>query len=128
MTTDRSIDDIAAAFRRFADRECHGIAPLYQALAAAVAADEPVLALAAETPAGRPIPNMLLAAVHYLLLADADDPLARHYRSLTPDPAPPAAAWPLFRQFCLAHRAAIAELLRSRVVNTNEIRRGRVSI
>ncbi len=123
MTTDRSTDDIAAAFRRFADRECHGIAPLYQVLAAAVAEDESVLSLAAEARAGQPIPNMLLAAVHYLLLADADDPLARHYRSLTPDPAPPAAAWPLFRQFCLANRAAITELLRSRAVNTNEIGR-----
>ena len=123
MAIDRSIDDIAAAFRRFAERECHGIAPLYEALAAAVAEDESVLALAALTPSGQPVPNMLLAAVHYLLLADADDPLARHYRSLTPDSAPPAAAWPLFRRFCLAHRAAIAELLGSRVVSTNEIGR-----
>ena len=123
MPTDLSIDDTAADFRRFSERECRGVAPLYQALAAAIAEDEAVLSLAATAAAGQPAPNLLLAAVHYLLRADADDPLSRHYHSLTPNPAPPAAAWPHFRRFCLAHRDAIAELLRSRAVNTNEIGR-----
>jgi hypothetical protein len=118
------LDDLAARFRRFAARECRGLSPLYEALAEAIAEDPDVLALAAAARPGQPVPNLFLAAVHDLLLADAGAaPLAAFYPSLTAAPAPPTAAWSAFRDFALARREAIAERLDARAVNTNEVGR-----
>lgn len=71
-----------------------------------------------------PLPNLLLASVHHLLLREApNDDLARFYPSLTAAPAPAASAFPAFREFCLARRGRIAALLRVRGVVTSEARR-----
>ncbi len=116
--------ELAQRFRRFADRECTGVSPLYEALARAVAADPSLLALGARARPGQPVPNMLFAAVHFLLLGAAPgDPLARFYPDLTERPGPPEAAVPAFRAFCLRHEGAIAAILRTRVVSTNEVLR-----
>ena len=55
---------------------------LYARLSAGVLEDPELLALAATAPAGQPPPNLLFAAVHYLLLRGASHPLARLYPSL----------------------------------------------
>ncbi len=120
-------DDLAARFRRFAARECRGVSALYEALAIAVGDDSEILRLAAVTRPGQPVPNLLFAAVYFLLLEEAakaaPDPLAAFYGTLTETPSPAAAAWPAFRNFCLARREPIAVLLRARAVNTNEVGR-----
>ena len=101
--------------------------PLYAALAGEVAGDETVLALAARIDEDKLPPNMLLAAVHALLLSEySKDPLARFYRSLTQRPAPPDEAWPEFRRFCLAHAVEILLLCRQRRTSTNEVQRAAV--
>lgn len=113
--------DAAKAFRTFADREAKGISPLYQALADAVAEDSTLFDLAQQARHGQPLPNMLFAAVHALLLSrKSTDALAGYYRSLTSDPAPPDVAFPIFRRFCLDRREELRTLLASRVVGTNE--------
>ncbi len=115
---------LAEVFHRFAERECRGVSPLYEALARGVAADPRLLALAARARPGQPPPNMLLAAVHALLLEGArGDPLARFYPDLTAEPQMPVAAAPSFRAFCLGHEDAIAAILGARVVSTNEVAR-----
>jgi hypothetical protein len=75
--------------------------------------------------AGQPVPNLLFAAVHLLLAGEPEkgDPLARYYPSLAEPAEPPADAFPAFRQFCLGHADAIAEILGRRSVNTNEVGR-----
>jgi len=116
--------DLSTRFRRFADRECRGVSPLYQALARAVAKDDDILALAACAPPEQPRPNMLFAAVRALLLGSAaDDPLNRFYADLTAKPAPARRAFPVFRAFCLRHNAVLADILSKRVVSTNEAAR-----
>jgi hypothetical protein len=120
MPNDRSL---AARFARFAAEECAGYSPLYERLAAGVAGDAGLLALAAHAGPGQPPPNLLLGAVHYLLLRDADDPLAAFYPSLARDPAPAGEAYPAFRAFCLARGDEIAALLATRRVQTNEVGR-----
>ena len=116
--------DLAAHFRRFAERECAGTSPLYQALAQAIAADPELLELACQARPGQPAPNMLLATVHALLLGDrGGDPLAAFYPDLTLPVGAPERAFPAFRDFCLRERAAIGEILRARVVSTNEVAR-----
>ncbi|MBI4202038.1 MAG: DUF2332 family protein [Chloroflexi bacterium] len=57
----------AQRFRRFAERECSGRLPLYERLALSIAEGPALLALAAHARSGQPIPNLLLAAVHFLL-------------------------------------------------------------
>jgi len=98
--------------------------PLSAALAEGVAADAELLALAAEIPEDRMPPNMLLAAVQFLLRPD--DPLARFYASRTAEPLPPEGAYPHFRRFALAERDAILTLCRTRRTSTNEVQRAAV--
>ncbi len=113
--------ELARRFRLFAERECRGVSPLYEALAKAVAEDSALLALAGKARAGQPPPNLLFAAVQALLLADGqDEPLARFYASVTASPAPAREAFPAFRTFCLRRRRAIEATLSRRVVSTNE--------
>ncbi len=119
--TSAEMADLSARFRRFADRECRGVSPLYQGLARAAAKDEELLALAAQAPPEQPRPNMLFAAVRVLLLgAEGDDPLACFYPDLTVEVVPARRAFPAFRAFCLRHHGRLAEILRTRVVSTNE--------
>jgi hypothetical protein len=73
-------------------------------------------------------PTLLFAAVHDLLLSggvEADE-LAAHYPSLAPvDRAGEQAGdpWPAFRRFCLEHRPAIEQRIRTRRTQTNEVGR-----
>src|SRR5690348_8572148 len=117
------LDRVASQFRNFAEVEAPGNgAPLYANLAAVVAGDHELCALAGEAQPGQPPPNMLFAAVHYLLAADAAEPLAAYYASLRAEPrdGDPGS---LFRDFCLSHSAEITALLRTHMVQTNEVRR-----
>ena len=114
---------LADHFRHFA-LAARATSPLYAALADSIAEDPELLALAAEIDLDKMPPNMLLAGVHALL--PAGEPLARFYASRTAAPLPPDAAYPDFRRFALAHRAAILELCRTRRTSTNEMRRAAV--
>jgi hypothetical protein len=67
----------------------------------------------------------LFAAVHLLLSGEPakGDPLARYYPGLAEPTALATEAFPAFRRFCLARADAIAEIISSRSVNTNEVGR-----
>ena len=114
---------LAERFRRFAERECAGRSPLYEALSRRIAEEDFLLGLAARSQPGQPPPNMLFAAVQACLLRQPDDLLAAFYPSLTAEPAPPEAAFPAFRGYCTAKEEEITRLLASRVVSTNEVQR-----
>jgi hypothetical protein len=112
---------LAARFLTFAERECAGVSPLYGALARRAAMDTELHALARRAPAVQPTPNLLFAAVHYLLRRDGrGDPLARYYPNLSARPAAPEEAFPAFKAFCRRHAAVISRLMETRVVATNE--------
>src|SRR5437764_590450 len=66
---------LARIFTAFAEREAQRSSPLYERLARGVAVDPAVLALAAHARPGQPVPNLLFAAVHYLLLGEAASPI-----------------------------------------------------
>lgn len=114
---------LARRFRSFAYTEVEETSPLYHHLALAVAEDAELLNLAAHARAGQPPANLLFGAVHLLLLQGAAHPLAAYYASLAAGPLPPADAFPAFRDFCLAHRSAISEILATHFVQTNEVAR-----
>src|SRR5262245_22048375 len=113
--------ELADVWIYFADTSCRGYSPLYDRICRAVAANDDVLDLVGEAPRRGHQPNVLLGAVHYLLLGGLDHPLADVYTG-TSDADP----GPLFIDVCLTHRAEILELLATRHTNTNEVGRSAV--
>jgi hypothetical protein len=117
------LETLARRFQRFAEQEAEpAFSPLYARLCRSIATDPDVLALVVDAPPRQPTPNILLAAVHYLLLGGVEHPLANFYPSLTSSPDP-TDAYPAFHSFCLEHARAIRELVLSRRVQTNEVAR-----
>jgi hypothetical protein len=115
--------ELATAFTRFAADRCGSYAPLYAHLASRIADDRELLATAAHASPGQSQPDLMLAAVHYLLARQPRSQLARYYPTLNPDPVPPGGTFQEFRRFCLARRDELAALTGSRLVQTNEVRR-----
>src|SRR5690242_2538704 len=91
------LETLARRFQRFAEQEAGpAFSSLYARLCRGIASDPQVLALAADVPPGQPAPNLLLGAVHYLLLKGGRHPLAAFYPSLT-NPPDSADAYPAFQ-------------------------------
>ena len=109
-------------FVRFAEEAYRGGCPLYTALAEGVSADTHVLNIASSA-RRPPVPNLLFAAVHYLLLRGAAHLLSSFYASLTPDPSPAGDAYPHFRDFCMENEPNLRGLMSTRLVQTNEVAR-----
>jgi hypothetical protein len=108
----------------FADDANRTGSTLYSRLATGIGGDADLRALCAHARPGQPHANMILGAVHFLLLRGAEHPLRRFYGTLggtgsvqSDDP------FPDFRDFVAAHWAAIRQLIETRVTNTNEIGR-----
>ena len=115
---------LRATFHRFARVEASGLdSPTYAELAYGVSMDDDLLKIASHTRPHQPPPNMLFAAVQYLLLSGLNHPLAAHYPIISGKPRPPSPALPHFRDFCLEHRDRIVELIRTRLTQTNVVRR-----
>jgi hypothetical protein len=111
-------DALADLWTWFADTQCGLYSPLYDRVCRTVAESDEVLAMIRPAPPEAHLPNVLLAAVHYLVLSGLDHPLAGVYAGGSDrDPGP------LFVDVCLTHRDAIAELLQTRHTNTNEVGR-----
>jgi hypothetical protein len=117
-------------FRIFARGAARDGAVTYDAICRGIADDPDVLALIGEAPVRQRRPNLLLAAVHFLLLGGAEHPLAAYYdtvRSMAGlDPADPAdldQVAAVFQDFCLSHRRELLELIAVRSTQTNEVGR-----
>jgi hypothetical protein len=95
----------------------------YAILAEGCVEDEEILALADEAASGQPATHLLFGAVQFLLFERPDAPLARYYPSIADRPLDAAGVYPEFRAFCLAHRARIVDLLKTRMVQTTVVRR-----
>jgi hypothetical protein len=108
----------------FADETRRMNAPLYTRIIEGVGADDDIKALAATVRKGQPMANILLAAVHFLLLRGARHPLRRFYPNLNrgnriDDENP----FPHFKAFVDEHMADLAPLIATKVTNTNEVGR-----
>lgn len=98
--------------------------PLYSRISAGIGQDEALKALCSQAQPGQPHANMILGAVHFLLLRGSDHPLKRFYRTLGGTVSAEAEdPFPDFRDFVHLHRSAVLELIETRVTNTNEIGR-----
>lgn len=121
------MEDLAAEFEWYADWAA-GVSPLYERLARGAADDAALLEIASRTCEGQPAPQLLLGAVHALLLEGRDHPLAAFYPTCTADPVDPADRdpFPPFREFCVANETSIGEIVASRRVQTNDVGRSAV--
>lgn len=114
---------LAQRFHRFSVNECRGSSRLYEFLSTEISRDSDLLDLSSHASPGQPVPNLLFASVHYLLLSGAHHELQEFYPSVTDNPRSFDEAFLLFKDFCLRHREEMINLLRTRLVQTNEVRR-----
>ncbi|SDN95413.1 hypothetical protein SAMN04487897_106111 [Paenibacillus sp. yr247] len=117
------INLLSERFKVFAERECKDSSILYGHLAENIAYDTKLLKLAAHSRLGQPVPNLLLGAVHYLLLGGIEHELAEYYASIVDEPRESSAAIDCFRDFCNLYENEIIQILESKLVQTNEVRR-----
>jgi len=99
-------------------------APLYTKISEGIARDEEMKALAHTVRKGQPPANILLAAVHYLLLKGASDSLRQFYPNLNGGRRiENENPYPHFKSFVAAHRTELEPMIRTRITNTNEVGR-----
>lgn len=115
---------VAGWWTNFAETQCRGYSPLYEQICHAVAANDEVIDLVREAPFFGQQPNVLLAAVHDLVLRGVDHPLAAVYAGT----ASTADAGELFCDLALRESREIRSLLASRRTNTNECGRSAVMV
>ena len=121
------LDQLAQRFEWHA-KNIYGIAslnssPLYAQLSLEIAKDSAILSLVAEADLAQQVSNLLLGAVHFLLLSGIPSPLANYYPSLSTNPRPRQEAYEYFRAFCLEHADTIRSLVTTQRVQTNEVQR-----
>ncbi len=127
-----ALTQILHRFQRFGPEQASGTfgSPLYVVLCSGLADDPETASLLLEAAPVQRIPNLLLAAVHDLLLngdAAARHPLARYYPSVVGEAlAPDDLTYATFRVFCAAYRDEILVRVRGRSTQTNEPRRAAV--
>ena len=98
--------------------------PLYRALSQTVATHDQLLDLAARGRPGQYPTFLFFGAVHLLLLRGADHPLARFYPSIAGRRAlPPDEAGPALVSFGVMFETELAEIISSRLVQTNHVQR-----
>lgn len=140
MPIGRGANALAEQVLHFAAGAAADGARRHERICTGIAADAELLALICEAPLAQRRPNILLAAVHYLLLQGVDDPLARHYPTVDawrdghgPLPAVPPSGpdthagsddpFSDFATFCREHRDQLAHLVATRATQTNEVGR-----
>lgn len=93
------------------------------ALLRGIAEDTDLLQLVRDIPEDRFPSVLILVAGLYLVFKLRPDPLTRYFPSLSDDTSPPGDPWPQFREFCLEHRQALLDLIRTRRHQKNEVTR-----
>lgn len=118
MDTDR----LARWFRAFAENECPDL-PLYRSLCLGMADDSELLGLLLTAAPGQWRPNLLLAALHDLVLRHPDEPFSRFYGTVGGAFADGTDPMPRARQFLGDHRDDVESLIATRSTQTNEANR-----
>jgi tRNA threonylcarbamoyl adenosine modification protein (Sua5/YciO/YrdC/YwlC family) len=117
------LHELGHKFARFAEQEARPTSPLYAGVCAGLAERPDVLALLLDARPGQRRPNLLLGAVHELLLGGARHPLARYYPSVGGTRPAGSEAAERFADFALAREDDVRQLVRTRRTQTNEVGR-----
>ncbi|WML48297.1 DUF2332 domain-containing protein [Neobacillus sp. PS3-34] len=118
-----NINQLSESFKTFAKRECEGSSDLYEFLSLKIAEDDWLLELSSYAREGQPIPNLLLGAVHYLLLKGKNHVLREYYPSIVEHSKVVKESYIHFQSFCELYREEIISILQEKLVQTNEVRR-----
>lgn len=120
------IEAVSQAFKQCIDIAKHS-SPLYEALSSHIVDDSEILEIASAGKQEQFPPMMLFGAVRYLLLGDARGHELENFHLDLAESSnqirPPQEAYPHFREFCLEYKEAIQEILTTRMIQTNEVRR-----
>lgn len=114
---------LTQSFQQFAMEQCEGSSPFYKTLSLNIAEDPELLDVCQSAREDQPVPNLLFGAVHYLLMKEPHHVLRAFYPSLTDKPETGQSPFPAFKEFVLTHHEQIRDLLKTRRVQTNEVRR-----
>ncbi len=121
------LDRLRQVWERFASDECGTYTPLYRSICETVSESREVLQLTADGPSHARQPNLLLAAVHYLVLRRSAavgglpaDPTLDRLSAIYRTQAAHVDAGDAFVDVVLSHRSELAALLESRFTQTNE--------
>jgi len=114
---------LSQRFKNFAVLECNESSSLYEHLSLKIATDYDLLTLCSHAKKGQPVPNLLFASVHYLLLKGIEHPLKHFYSSIVLNPRNAVESFTYFKDFCNKYYSEIKSLLQSKRVQTNEVRR-----
>jgi len=120
------MDERAAVAEEFvgARAEDFPTSPLYRALRPVVAEQPEILDMLGHRWAGQQAPYLFFGAVHYLVLGGAEHPLRDFFASVVKDAArSPEEAGPALIDFCDTYRPELNQLIRTRLVQTNSVRR-----
>ncbi|MEU1994017.1 DUF2332 domain-containing protein [Nocardia gamkensis] len=100
--------------------------PLYSALSTRVAEDDEILELLTAADGKDADAPLFFAAAQYLLRSAPRHRLAEYYPTLGGEKTADEKTWPAFRDFVTARSDAMLDLMRTRYVQTNEVRRAAV--
>ncbi|MDG0866228.1 DUF2332 domain-containing protein [Candidatus Lucifugimonas marina] len=119
------IDKFATRFREFGEIHIPEMSPFYAHLSLRIADDRELLEIALASGGGQPPPNLLFASIRFLLDRGANpDLLARYPVRFDTDIDP--AVFDHFREFVFDHREQVEELLFTKPVQSNVVRRSAV--
>jgi len=116
------IEKLKSWFERFAEKECKGVSPFYDFLSKKIANEKEILSLASFCRQGQPMPNLLFAAVHFLLLKNPKTELAKYYPSIYNNSLVDLP-FEIFQRFCIGNSKEIKRILQTKIVQTNVINR-----
>lgn len=108
-------------FQRFSEQTSGS--PMYHFLSAQVSCDSELLHLANDADPKQPAPNLFFAAVHFLLMQNPLEELSRYYPSLGGTFEATPRMFKCFETFCRKFGSEISEILKVRLVQTNEVQR-----
>lgn len=117
------LNSLSEQFKKFAVRECKESSQLYEFLSLKIAEDEEMLELASYAREGQPVPNLFLGAVHYLLLKGKEHVLKEFYPSIVTNSREVEESYFYFKDFCQLYKEEIISILKTKLVQTNEVRR-----
>lgn len=115
--TGTAVDVFANRLAVLSANDFKGYAPSYERIAAGLLADRALLRRLAPLAHPNHLPVRLFAAVRYCALGDPDGALAGVYRTGEGDP------WPAFRELLEERFDEVADLVRTRTIQTNEVGR-----
>ncbi|RJQ79052.1 DUF2332 domain-containing protein [Pseudonocardiaceae bacterium YIM PH 21723] len=112
-----SLGALSARFREFAERECHGASPLYEALCLGLAEDAELLEFMLDAPETQRRPNLILAVLHDLTLTGAPELAPYIIGGTSPEDRDPV---PGMRELMMRNRSRIRAALNTHITQTNE--------